>query len=475
MTENRELDFSLPPPSRGRQPRRNRVLLLLLSLILLAVAADIALELRPPATAPDRGSAQLAPEARKQLALRLEQQGLHQAAASAWQDYMDGALLRPEQAASVAYRIGTLQQQARDYEAALSAYYRSEALAPLAELSPEIGRRVQECLERLGKFAALRHELADRVDLGTDAAAASSETVAEIGVTKISRAGLDRMIAEMLEQQLRPLRSLVPESELLKQKQALLQKFSTDRERLRLLNQFVMEEILYRKARAAGIAEEGDTRAMIADATRKICAQQLLNRELERNIKLSNADLRTYYEAHRQDYITPRRYQLSHIQVDTEKQAQELLPRLQADTQTFAELAREFSQDSETAAQGGRIPGWIEADAERIAGIGRAAPVLAAAAALAEPRVLSEPVDGDSGYHLVWVRALEPERLRPFAEVEAEVYRELRSTKDREVQARLLESLKQEYDVVIHSARFAGAAESSSVVGTATDSAPAGN
>ena len=46
------------------------------------------------------------------------------------------------------------------------------------------------------------------------------------------------------------------------------------------------------------------------------------------------------------------------------------------------------------------------------------------------------------------------ERVRPFEEVRAQIYRELFGRKERELQAALLDDLRDEYDVVIHRDAF---------------------
>ena len=69
--------------------------------------------------------------------------------------------------------------------------------------------------------------------------------------------------------------------------------------------------------------------------------------------------------------------------------------------------------------------------------------------------IMDTPVKSETGYHVIRVRDTKAERQKPFDEVRAAIYREIRETKEREVQAQLLEELRDEYDVVIHQDAFA--------------------
>ena len=132
---------------------------------------------------------------------------------------------------------------------ALDGYYRSESFAEVDEISAEIGRRTERCLESLGKFAALRYELAERVGVAASSDALGETVVAEIGPRKITQAELDRMVETQIERQLSPLASYLPDQERRKQKETMLQQVSTSAQRLQFLNQFVLQEILSREVR----------------------------------------------------------------------------------------------------------------------------------------------------------------------------------------------------------------------------------
>jgi parvulin-like peptidyl-prolyl isomerase len=448
-----ELDLTVPG-RKTKPPRSRDGVRLLLVAVLIGVLANLGVTLwraggAPP---PEGGAGGLGKEPAKQHALKLEKQGLRKAAVGAWKHYLEVARPDGEESARIWYRIGKLYQEKGAYESALDAFYRSERFAKLDDLEDDIGRRAQECLEALGKFAALRYELASRVSLNKQAEKAGDEVVAEIGPEKITRSDLDRAIERRIAQQLDTFAAYLPEEERDRQKDALLKQFSSDAQRLDFLNQFLVEEILYRKARESGLADKPAIRAQILDLEHGLLARRMLESEMADQIKITEGDLRTYYEANKDKFKTPPRAKISHILVATKEEAETALKRLKKGA-SFETLARTLSQDEATRDHGGAIEGWVERGGA-IPGLGRSPEADALIFNTPAGQTANGTVKTDQGFHLIKVREREEARPRSFKEARSEVARELQTQKEREVQQRLLEELKRRYNVVIHHAAF---------------------
>ncbi|NOZ23558.1 MAG: hypothetical protein GXP25_20975 [Planctomycetes bacterium] len=446
-------DLKLTLPERETKPEgTSTAVLILLSLILIVGIVNIIVSLSRGSAAPPPAGAGLPPEAQKDLAMKLEKQELALPAAQAWEEYLTAAQPNTEERAKIWYRIGKLRQDSGAYDKALESYYTSERFAKLDELAPEISRRIQECLEAKGKFAALRYELAERVGVGKQKTAGADEVVAEIGPQKITKADLDRHIEERIERQLARFAAYMPEEQRKKQKEALLKRFSSTQERLQMLNQFIVEEILYRKARADKLADDPATRSLLKEAERSILAQRVIEKELADQIRITPGDLKTYYEAHKKKYVQPERAQISRILVKDKKTAEDVLKKLKKG-KDFAAAAKELSQDLATKKKGGDIAGWVERDSS-IPGIADSKEAMAMILKTEAGKVIEKPIKTDTGFHIIKVRKHEPERQKPFEEVEADIYRALRGQKEREVQGRLFDELKRRYNVVIHLSKF---------------------
>ena len=298
-----ELDLSVPGPAQ--RPSRRHGGRALPWLLLIAVLVNIALSwhvLRAiPDTAAARGPA-LAADAQKKLALKLEKQGLAGVAAGAWERYLAVVSPQAEEAARICYRIGTLHEDAGRYEQALRSYYRSESFARIDGIESEIARRTQECLEQLGKFAALRYELAERTAVDPSSASAGDEIVAEIGTRKISTAEIDRLIERQIEQAIAAMASTLPEDERNRRKESILKQVSAPAERARFVSQYVLDELLYRKARESNLAADPEVAALLRDQERSLLAARVMANELKDRIRIMPSDLETYYEANQEAF-----------------------------------------------------------------------------------------------------------------------------------------------------------------------------
>lgn len=426
--------------------------MLLLILVLGVGIGNLVVSLRN-AHEPREAAMDLTAEGLKDLALKFEKQDLADSAAGAWRDYLALARISPDERAKVWYRIGKLYQEKGNYERALDGFYRSESLARVDDLAPEIARRTQESLEAMGKFAALQNDLVGRVGLDNASAASGDDVVAQIGTRKMTKADLDKEIEAQVDRQMAQFAAYYPPEELNKQKENFLKRLSSGSERLRMLNQLVAEELLYRRARESKLAEDPGTQSVLKDAERKILAQKLVEKELASQIKITPGDVETYYEANKTQYVQPERAKVAVIVVKDQAAADKVLAALKAG-QAFDALAKEHSLDEATKAKGGQVEGYVDRTTG-VPGVGRSDELMAAIFATAAGKVAEKAVKTEKGFLVVQVTAREPERQKAFDEVRNEAYQALRRRKESEVQQNLLTELKNQYNVVIYNNKFA--------------------
>jgi len=234
-------------------------------------------------------------------ALKLEKQQLYSAAARAWTEYLDLEDPGSREQAGIWYRIGKLYQDGGDFERALDAYYRSEAIAEVKEIESSISLRVSECLERLGRFAALRGELESRtaVDPGNED---SDEIIAEIGSWKISRSRLEMMIEAEIDAQLVQAAGRFSPEEIRKQKEKLLGSILKEGELGKWLDRFIAEELIYRLAMEERLYESSEYRKMIKDIEKKLIVQKRLQQEYTQHITVTDEELRAWYERNKERF-----------------------------------------------------------------------------------------------------------------------------------------------------------------------------
>ncbi len=144
---------------------------------------------------------------------------------------------------------------------------------------------------------------------------------------------------------------------------------------------------------------------------------------------VADDELRDYYEQNRSAFTDDARVNLSHIQINVEagatqaqrdeaqERATELHEQVQKDPSSFAEVAREHSEDAGTARDGGEL-GWIR-QGSWPASLDKAVFAL-------EKGQISDVIDGPGGYHVFLANDVEEEEVEPFEDVRDQVAEEVR-------------------------------------------------
>ncbi|MCS7026259.1 MAG: peptidylprolyl isomerase [Bryobacteraceae bacterium] len=159
------------------------------------------------------------------------------------------------------------------------------------------------------------------------------------------------------------------------------------------------------------------------------------------SIKMSDAQLLSFYNSNKDSFRTPERVRARHILIKTmdkpkeehdklKKKAEDLLKQVKAGAD-FAELAKKHSEDTVSAAKGGDLD-WF--------GRGQMVPEFEKAAFALKPNEISDIVTSSFGYHIIQTTAKEEARLKPFEEVKEQIQKE--QTKQ-QVYDRMQENIEQ--------------------------------
>lgn len=175
------------------------------------------------------------------------------------------------------------------------------------------------------------------------------------------------------------------------------------------------ELLLQDAAVAAGFGREPETLEAARRAERDAVIREVANRTRAAVPQPGPTALRAFLEAHPTDYTRPPSRSCSHLVVRDESEAKQLRAQL-AKGDRFEDLAVEHSLDQGSAVRGGLLG---ELDDRVLDGLGReqGEPNLAAAMRSAQPNVVSAPVKGARGWHLVRCGAVTPARRLALDEV----------------------------------------------------------
>jgi peptidyl-prolyl cis-trans isomerase D len=157
--------------------------------------------------------------------------------------------------------------------------------------------------------------------------------------------------------------------------------------------------------------------------------------DYEKDLNLSDAEIEKYYQRHLAEYDVPEQVKAAHILIRVPSDADEatrakkkaLADQVLADAKAgkdFAELARKFSDDKGSAAQGGDLGyftrGTMVAEFEQ-------------AAFALQPGSLSDVIETNFGYHVIKAEGYIEAGVKPLEDVLAEVKAGLTKGKSRQL------------------------------------------
>lgn len=144
-------------------------------------------------------------------------------------------------------------------------------------------------------------------------------------------------------------------------------KVNTDKIRREIAEGFVKAEIMAIEARRRGLDKREDVKLKIDMLASQALAREL-EKELRKEMKLSEEELRKYYDENKDRFSAKRRMRASRITVPTEAAAKDVIARINKG-EDFAELAKKFSKDV-YAQRGGSMgtirPGKLEPEIENV-------------------------------------------------------------------------------------------------------------
>ncbi|CAI9395736.1 peptidylprolyl isomerase [Niallia sp. Sow4_A1] len=114
---------------------------------------------------------------------------------------------------------------------------------------------------------------------------------------------------------------------------------------------------------------------------------------LEPSIEITDDEIKTYFEDNKESLDTPEQVEASHILVEDEETAKEVKKKLD-EGGDFAELAKEYSTDTQTKESGGEL-GYFSS--------GQMVEEFDKAAFAMDVDEISDPVKTDYGYHIIKV------------------------------------------------------------------------
>lgn len=205
----------------------------------------------------------------------------------------------------------------------------------------------------------------------------------------------------------------------------------TPQGRKEMMDTMVIRELILQQAAKDGLDKSPEIAEKLADLKKRLIVESFLKKKVETDAKVSDEDLKKFYEQNKDKFKTGDQMRASHILVKTEKAAKDILAQIKAGGK-FEDLAKKNSVDA-SAAQGGDL-GWFNK--------GSMVPVFEKAALGLKEGQVSDVVKSDFGYHIIKLTGKRAAGVRPFEEVKEQIKAAVMPSKQQEVFQKIKDELK---------------------------------
>ena len=180
--------------------------------------------------------------------------------------------------------------------------------------------------------------------------------------------------------------------------------------------------------------ESDEYKRIMEEAQREVLAQ-IAVREVVKDLTVSEEEIKSYYEGHKDQFTKAGTVTAKHILTDTEEKCQDIKAEIEDGTKSFEDAAKEYST-CPSGAQGGSLGEF---------GKGQMVKEFEDAAFEAEIGTIAGPVKTQFGYHLVKVEGRTESSLLPLEEVKEKIEGQLLQQKRNEVYQKKIAELKEKY------------------------------
>lgn len=238
----------------------------------------------------------------------------------------------------------------------------------------------------------------------------NSKIVAKVGLSVITEDEVDAMVAALAQRG---------------------QNYNTPEGRKAILDQLVNKHLFLSEAKKNFYEADPAFKAELAKLKDDMLANFAIEKTLSA-VKVSDAEMLKFYEEHKSEMVSGETVEASHILVDSEEQANEILAEIKAETISFEDAAQKYSS-CPSSAKGGALGEF---------GRGQMVPEFDSAVFAMNVGEVSEPVKTQFGYHLIKLTAKNEAAEVPFEQVKPQLMQSLLSEKQRNAYNSKINQLK---------------------------------
>lgn len=211
--------------------------------------------------------------------------------------------------------------------------------------------------------------------------------------------------------------------------------------RKQVLEQLVARELVFDDAKKSGILDSDEYKKRYEEVTQRIQKEVAIQiwqkREIDK-IKISDKELKDYYEANKAEFVEEESVNARHILVADEAAAKDAISKLKtlkgdALKNKFMEIAKEKSTCA-SAADGGNL-GYFNKE--------QMVPEFSNKAfSLKKGEMTTEPVKTQFGYHVIYVEDKKAKSTRSFEQVKSAIEQRLKMDKAKTIMMNKMKELE---------------------------------
>lgn len=215
--------------------------------------------------------------------------------------------------------------------------------------------------------------------------------------------------------------------------------FSNEEGKEKLLQELVNQELFYLDAVKNNLDQE-EAFIKELETIKENLLKQYAVAKLLGDITITEEEIKEYYEKYKDTFKKPETVRASHILVDTEEEAKNIISEIKEEGLDFKEAAKKYSKCPSNA-NGGDL-GYFSR--------GKMVPEFETAAFELNKEEISQPVKTQFGYHIILVTDKKEASESTLEEVRGELERQITIIKQNSIYSQKVTELSQKYEVKIH-------------------------
>jgi len=207
----------------------------------------------------------------------------------------------------------------------------------------------------------------------------------------------------------------------------------------KFVDELVKKEMLYLEAQKRGMDKDKEFQKKVEEFKKITLINDLLDKEIEHSPKVTDEDIKGYYEKNKEDFLINKQIRISHIFIKTEDELNQVKQRIDKG-EDFAKIASEVSVDKASSKVGGDI-GFIKK--------GELAPELENVVFTMRKGQVSAPLKVKDGFRIIKVTDIKG-NLVELDKVKGLINQRLIAEKQRESFEKFMEKIKKNYKIDIN-------------------------